>query len=56
MVAINMVANEIFSNFLSLAFVTVLTDDTTYNLGKISYQTVIGDICTVNTICSGYTW
>ena len=56
MLVINMVANQLFPNFLSLAFVSVLTHDATYNLGKISYQAIISDIYTTNTICSGYTW
>jgi len=56
MLVINMVANKFCSNFLSLAFVSALAHDATYNLGKISYQTVISDICTIDTIRSGYTW
>ena len=56
MLAINMVTNKLFSKFLSLAFYTVLANNTTDDLGKISYQAVIGDIGHINSICSSYTW
>ena len=44
MLAINMVANQLFPNFLSLAFDSVLANKASYNLRKIGYQTVIGNI------------
>jgi len=56
MLAINMVANQLLSDFLSLAFDSVLANNATYNLSKIRYQTVISDIRGIDTICSGYTW
>ena len=51
MAGTDMVANKLFSNFLSLAFDSVLADNTTYDLGKISYQTAIGDIRDITNIC-----
>ena len=55
MLAINVFANELFPNFLLLAYDTILTNNTTYNLSKIGNQGIVGDICDISNIRSVYT-
>jgi hypothetical protein len=53
--AINVFANKLFPNFLSLACNTILANNTTDNLSKISDQGAIGNICDTGNIRPIYT-